>query len=183
MRQGLGRIVPALVGAALAGGVLVAVGVPASAQPAITFQGVDCGTTTTRWLFFPKGHAQLKSVNLPASPGPELQVFSGTGKKFDDSQRVVAVNSTQATNAPACQSASVTQAPGGSLTKQTTKAKQLVCTFAKSPVFFGAKATTGGFGFIAYIDGKPVASAQIADTGSTLHFDPSAGCKLKKLPK
>jgi hypothetical protein len=162
----------------LAPSVLVAVSGPAGAQ---ALPGTDCATTTTRWLFWPKGHGAIKSQGFPAFPTPHLEVYAGTGKKFPDDQQVGYADPTTATTADTCTASQITPG-GGTITKTTTKTKQLVCKFASSPVFFGAAATGGGYALLAYVDGDSAVAATLTTTGSKLQYDATA-CKLKKPPK
>jgi hypothetical protein len=178
MRRRLRAIVLVLTAALFATGTLIAIAPPAGAQ---SIPGFDCGSTTLRWLFWPKGHGEIKSQGFPAFPTPHLEVYAGTGKKFPDDQQVGYADPTTATTADSCTPSPIS--PGtATITKATTKTKQLVCRFASSPVFFAASNQAGGYSLLAYVDGTSVVSATLADTGSKLQYDGKA-CKLKKAPK
>jgi len=178
MRHGLRVIVPLLSATLIAAGTLTALAPPAGAQ---ALPGSDCGSTTLRWLFWPKGHGEIKSQGFPAFPTPHLEVYVGTGKTFADAQQVAYTDPTTSKTADSCTPGTIS--PGTKpTTKSTTKAKQLVCKFASNAVFFGAANQAGGYALIAYVDNESVVAATIADTGSKLQYDGKA-CKLKPSPK
>lgn len=167
--------------AAVAAGALVGLATPSPAQE---ITAADCGSKTYRWLFWPDGHAALKSVPHPATDVPHVDVYSGKGKKFSDAQNVAYADGTTASTTATC---TPTQPVGsGSATlKDTTQAKQLVCTFAKSPVFVVVPESTVELPSIsALVDGALVVHAEMGTpgAGSSLGYDGKA-CKLTKLPK
>ena len=172
------RVNGSLLAIAVLAGALVAGAAPAAGQ---TIPGADCGSATTRWLFWPKGHRVVRSQNFPAFATPHLEVYSGVGKKFPDDQQIAYADPTTAETADTCTSSEIS--PGTEpTTKSTTKPKQLVCTFPSNAVFLAAPNKAGGTSLIAYVGGEAAVVATVAETGSKLQFD-GAACKLKKLPK
>ena len=165
----------------VAAGALLAVAAPSGAQEVTA---ADCGSKTYRWLFWPDGHGALKSVPHPATDVPHVDVYSGKGKKFLDTQSVAYADGTAASTTAAC---TPTQ-PGGSgsaSVKSTTQAKQLVCTFTANPVFIAIpESTVDAPSLAAVVNDGLVVHTQLGTpgVGSTLDYDGKA-CKLTKLPK
>ena len=144
----------------------------------------DCRSKTYRWLFWPDGHGALRSVTHPATDLPHVDVYSGKGKKFTDAQSVAYADGTSASTTAACTPAEPSGS-GSASVKSTTAAKQLVCTFAASPVFVVVPESTVDLPSVsALVDGGLAVHVQMGTpgAGSTLDYDGKA-CKLTKLPK
>jgi len=175
-RQGVLSLV--LVAALGVGALTMIAATQAGAQ---SFPGVDCGSKTTRWLFWPEGHGAIKSQGFPAFPTPHLEVYKGTGKKFADADNIAYADPTTSKTASTCTATTITQATGKT-NKKLTKTKELACTFPSNAVFLAASGSGGGHVIIAYVDGKPVVAATLNTTGSQLQYDGKL-CKPTKPPK
>jgi hypothetical protein len=167
--------------ALVAAGALTGVAAPSGAQEVTA---VDCGSTTYRLLFWPEGHGDLTSVPHPATDVPHLDVYSGKGKKFLDSQSVAYADGTAATTNAAC-----TPAPlpaGGSATlKSSSGTTQLACKFTSNPVFVAVPESTVEFPSLSAVaDGALAVNAQLGEPGTGSFLDYNAKvCKPKKAPK
>jgi len=165
----------------VAAGALVGIAAPSGAQEVTA---VDCGSTTYRWLFWPEGHGDLTSVPHPATDIPHLDVYSGKGKRFLDSQNVAYADGMGVTTNAACTPAALPG--GGSATlKSTSQVKQLVCKFPSKPVFVAVPESTLDLPSLsAVVDGALVVNAQLGTPGVGSSLDYGAKfCKLKKPPK
>jgi len=165
----------------IATGASMSIAAPSGAQEVTA---TDCGSTTYRWLFWPQGHDDLTSVPHPATDIPHLDLYSGKGKKFLDSQNVGYADGTSATTNDTC--APVELPGGGSASlKGTSQTKQLVCTFPSTPVFVAVpESTVDSPSLSALLDGALVVNAQLGDPGVGSFLDYNAKfCKLKKPPK
>jgi hypothetical protein len=160
----------------VAAGALTGIAAPSGAQEVAA---TDCGSTTYRWLFWPEGHGDLRSVPHPATDIPHLDVYSGKGKRFLDSQNVAYADGTSVTTNAACTPAELPG--GGSATlKSTSQAKQLVCKFPSKPVFVAVPESTLDLPSLsAVVDDALVVNAQLGTPG----VGSSKYCKLKKPPK
>jgi hypothetical protein len=169
--------------ALVAAGALMGIAAPIGAQEVTA---ADCGSTTYRWLFWPEGHGDLTSVPHPATDIPHLDVYSGKGKKFLESQNVGYADGTSATTGATCTPVELPAGGSGSVKSTFGQAKQLVCKSPSNPVFVAVPESTVDFPSLsAVVDDKLVANAQLgssADTASTLDYDGKV-CKLKKAPK
>ena len=145
----------------------------------------DCGSKTYRWLFWPEGHGTLKGVPHAATDAPHVDVYSGKGKKFTETQSVAYGDGTAASTTAACTLVTPSGSGSGSV-KSTTAAKQLVCTSKTNPVFVVIPSSTVDMPSLsALVDGNLEVHAQMgsaADVASTLDYDGKL-CKLAKLPK
>jgi len=165
----------------VATGVLTGIAAPSGAQEVTA---TDCGSTTYRWLFWPEGHDDLTSVPHPETDAPHVDVYSGKGKKFLDSQNVGYADGTSATTNDTCTPAELPGGGSASL-KSTSQAKQLVCKFPSNAVFVAVpESTVDSPSLSAVVDGALAVSAQLGDpgVGSFLDYDAKL-CKLKKPPK
>jgi hypothetical protein len=165
----------------VAAGGLMAFAATSGAQ---AVSAADCGSTTYRFLFWPEGHDEIKSQGFPAMTIPHLEVYAGKGKKFLDSQNVAYADGTSATTAATCTPADI---PGGgqATLKSTSQTKQLVCKFAKNPVFVAVPASTVDAPSLSVVvDGDLMVNATLGTPGSGSSLDYNAKvCKLKKSPK
>ena len=122
----------------------------------------------------------------PATDIPHLDVYSGKGKKFLESQNVAYADGTSATTNATCTPVALPAGGSGSVKSTFGKAKQLVCKSSSNPIFVAIPESTVDFPSLsAVVDDKIVASAEVAssaDTASTLDYDGKV-CKLKKPPK
>ena len=171
----------ACVGALLTASTVVTIAAPSAAQEVTA---ADCGSKTFRWLFWPEGHGEIKSQNLPASPNPHLEVYSGKGKKFLESQNVGFADGTTVSTGATCTPAELPSSGSASL-KSTTQTTQLVCKFSSSPVFVAVPESTVDLPSLsALVNGKLVVNAALGTPGSasSLDYDGKA-CKLAKVPK
>lgn len=169
--------------ALVAAGALIAMAAPSGAQEVTA---TDCGSKTYRWLFWPEGHGTLQSVPHPATDVPHVDVYSGTGKKFLDSQSIAYADGTSVTMGAACTPAAL---PGGgsvSLKSVFAQTKQLVCKFPSNPTFVAVPESTVEFPSLSAVSGDKLAvHAQLgssAEVASTIDCNAKA-CKLKKPPK
>jgi hypothetical protein len=181
MRDKVRALAFACVGALLTAGSVVTVAAPAAAQEVTA---ADCGSKTYRFLFWPDGHGEIKSAALPATPQPHLEVYSGTGKKFLESQNVASADGTTVSTGASCTPAEL---PGGgsASVKSTTTTTQLVCKFASNPVFVAVPSSTVDLPSLsALVNGKLMVNAALGTpgSGSTLDYNGKA-CKLAKPPK
>ena len=171
----------ACIGTLLTACSVVAIAAPGAAQQVTA---VDCGSTTYRWLFWPEGHGEIKSQGFPATPNPHLEVYSGKGKKFLDSQNVGYADGKVASTADECTPA---QIPGGGRVtlKSTSQTAQLVCKFSSNPVFVAVPESTIDVPSLsAVVDGKLVVNATLGEPGSSSSLDyDSKVCKIAKAPK
>ena len=171
----------ACIGTLFAAGTVLALAAPSGAQEV---SAADCGSKTYRWLFWPQGHDEITSQGFPAMPIPHLEVYSGKGKEFADSQSVAYADGTTVATADTCAPAEL---PGGgrAVLKSTSQTKQLVCNFSSNPVFVVVpESTVDAPSLSALVDGKLVVNATLGDpgAGSSLDYDAKV-CKLKKPPK
>ena len=149
----------------VAAGTLIGIVAPSGAQEVTA---TDCGSTTYRLLFWPEGHDALTSVPHAATDIPHLDVYSGKGKKFLDSQNVAYADGTSVTTNATCTPA---QLPGGgsATLKSTSQTKQLVCTFTSKPVFVAVpESTVDQPSLAAVVDGAARAARAARDAGSRL---------------
>jgi hypothetical protein len=183
----LGRAKTRAFGAAIALVVLAAGIVPLAAAPAgaQTPSVLNCNVTTYRLLFWPQGHGKVKSQGFPEYTVPHVELYTGTGKKYPDSESLGYVDSAgQKSNAPSCTAASLTGTTGGAIPpdklKTVTKTTALACSAPSATVVIvptPAKASLS-----VAITGQSVASALMSGTGSQLQYD-SSMCKPQKAPK
>ena len=167
--------------ALVAAGTLTAVAARSDAQEVTA---VDCGSTTYRFLFWPEGHGALTSVPHPATDLPHLDVYSGKGKKFTESQNVAYADGTAAATTATCTPAELPGSGSASL-RTSPQAAQLVCKFTTNPVFVAVPESTVEFPSLSVlVDGALALNAQLGDpgTGSSLDYD-AKSCKVKKSPK
>jgi hypothetical protein len=165
----------------VAAGALMGIAAPSSAAEVTA---ADCGSTTYRWLFWPEGHDDLTSVPHPATDIPHLDLYSGKGKKFLDSQNVGYADGTAATTNAVCTPAELPGGGSASL-KSTSQNKQLVCKFPSSPVFVAVpESTVDAPSLSALVDGALVVNAQLGTpgVGSSLGYEAKL-CKLKRSPE
>jgi hypothetical protein len=183
MRHGLRALTIACTTTLVAAGALIGIAAPSGAQEVTAS---DCGSKTYRWLFWPEGHGDLKSVPHPATDIPHLDVYSGKGKKFLDAQNVAYADGTSVTTGATCTPVELPAGGSASVKSSFGQAKQLVCKSPSMPVFVAVPESTVDFPSLsALVDDKLVANAQLgssADTASTLDYDGKV-CKLKKPPK
>ena len=172
----------ACIGTVLTAGAVAAIAAPAGSQQVTA---VDCGSTTYRWLFWPEGHGEIKSQGIAASPNPHLEVYSGKGKKFLDSQNVGHADGTTVSTGDTCTPVELTGSGGRVVLKSTSQTAQLVCKFSSSPVFVAVpESTIDEPSLSALVDGKLVVNATLGEpgSGSSLDYDGKV-CKVAKPPK
>ena len=168
-------------GAFVAASALMGLAAPGGAQEVTA---ADCGSTTYRLLFWPEGHGTLKTVPHPATDLPHLDVYSGKGKKFLESQNVAYADGTTVTTNATCTPAQPSGS-GSATLKNTTQTKQLVCKFTSKPVFIAVPASTvEAPSLSAVVNGALMVSAELGEPGnsSSLGYNAKA-CKLTKAPK
>ena len=122
----------------VAAGALMAVAAPSGAQEVTA---AECGSKTYRWLFWPEGHGDLTSVSHLATDVPHLDVYSGKGRKFADTQNVAATR-TAPWSRPTRPAPRRSRPVAGARTSSTSQLKQLVCTFTANPVFIAVPPST-----------------------------------------
>ena len=183
----LGRTKTRAFGAAIALIALGALAVPVVAAPAgaQTPSVLNCNVTTYRLLFWPQGHGKVKSQGFPEYTVPHVELYTGTGKKYPDSQNLGYVDSAgQKSTAPSCTAAQLTGTTGGAIPadklKTLTKTSALACTAPSSTVVIVP--TPARASLSVAITGQSVASALMSGTGSQLQYD-SSMCKPQKAPK
>ena len=172
----------ACIGTVLAASSVVASAAPGGAQQVTA---VDCGSTTYRWLFWPEGHGEIKSQGIAASPNPHVEVYSGKGKKFPESQSVGYADGTTVSTGDTCTPAELPGSGGRVVLKSTSQTAQLVCKFSSSPVFVSVpESTVDEPSLAALVDGKLVVHATLGEPGfgSSLDYDGKV-CKVAKPPK
>jgi hypothetical protein len=183
MRHGLRALTIACTAALIAAGTLISVAAPSSAQEVIA---TDCGSKTYRFLFWPQGHGTLTSVPHPATDVPHLDVYTGKGKKFTDTQNVGYADGTSATTGATCTPGALPGGGSSTLKSNFGDAKQLVCKFPSSPTFVAVPESTVEYPSLsAVLNDALVVHAQMgssADTASTIDYS-AKYCKLTKSPK
>jgi hypothetical protein len=183
----MGRTKARALGATIALVLLGAGIVPLAAAPAgaQTPSVLNCNVTTYRLLFWPQGHGKVKSQGFPEYTVPHVELYTGTGKKYPDSESLGYVDSAgQKSNASSCTAATLTGTTGGAIPadklKTVTKTTALACTAPSATVIIvptPAKASLS-----VAITGASVASAVMSGTASQLQYD-SSKCKEQKAPK
>jgi hypothetical protein len=181
MRYLLRALTSACTATLVATGAFMGIAAPSGAQGVAA---TDCGSTTYRWLFWPEGHGHLKSGPHPATDIPHLDVYSGKGKRFLDTQNVAYADGTSATTNATCTPAAL-PGSGSATLKTTSQTKQLVCKFPSKPVFVAVPESTVDLPSLsAVVDGALVVNAQLGTPGDGSSLDYNAKfCKLKKPPK
>ena len=167
--------------ALVAAGALTAIAAPSGAQEVTA---VDCGSTTYRFLYWPEGHGALKSVPHAATDLPHLDVYSGKGKKFLDTQNVAYADGTSVTTNAACTPAAL-PGSGSATLRDLAQAKQLVCKFPSKPVFVAVpESTVDAPSLSAVVGDALVMNAQLGTpgVGSSVGYS-TKYCKPTKLPK
>lgn len=181
MRRGLRTLTCACTMTLVMTSALITIATPSGAQEVAA---TDCGSTTYRWLYWPEGHGDLTSVPHPATDLPHVDVYSGKGKKFLDTQNVAYADGTSVTTTAVCTPAELPG--GGSATLKTMpQAKQLVCKFPSKPIFVTVpESTVDQPSLSAVVDDALVVNAQLGTPGfgSSVDYD-AKYCKLKKLPR
>jgi hypothetical protein len=165
----------------VAAGALVSTAAPSGAQEVAA---VDCGSTTYRFLYWPEGHGALKSVPHPATDVPHLDVYSGKGKKFLDTQNVAYADGTSVTTNATCVPAAL-PGSGSATLRNLSQTKQLVCKFPSNPVFVSVPQSTVDLPSLSAVVGDAlVVNAQLGTpgVGSSVDYD-AKYCKVKKAPK
>ncbi len=152
------------------------------AQPAV----VDCGTTSYRFLFWPKGHGAVPSQSFPAFALPHTELYSGTGTTYPDGQFIGYADAAgQTGHAKTCTAAAVSGSAGGPIPKanmkRTTKTTALACTVTGADVLTVPNAQ-GASSVGVIISGQTVATASMQGKGSSLTYDKTK-CKLQKPPR
>lgn len=175
------------IGAAVALVALGALAVPVVAVPAAaqTPSVLNCNVTAYRFLFWPEGHGKVKSQNFPEYTVPHVELYTGTGKKYPDSDSLGYVDSAgQTSHAPSCAAASITGSVGGPIptdkVKTVTKATALACTAPAATVV--VVPTPAKAQLSVALPSQTVANAVMSGTGSQLQYD-SSMCKPQKVPK
>ena len=146
---------------------------------------LNCNVTTYRFLFWPQGHGKVKSQGFPEYKVPHVELYTGTGTKYPDSQSLGYVDSAgQKSNAPSCTTAPITGPLGGAIPpdklKTLTKTTALACTAPSSTVI--VVPTVAKAQLSVALSSQTVANAVMSGTGSQLQYD-SSMCKPQKAPK
>lgn len=165
----------------VAASALVSIAAPSGAQ---AVAAVDCGSTTYRFLYWPEGHGALKSVPHPATDVPHLDVYSGKGKKFLDTQNAAYADGTSVTTNATCAPAAL-PGSGSATLRNLSQTKQLACKFPTNPVFVSVpESTVDAPSLSAVVGDALVLNAQLGapGVGSSLNYD-AKYCKVKKAPK
>jgi hypothetical protein len=146
---------------------------------------LNCNVTTYRLLFWPQGHGKVKSQGFPEYKVPHVELYTGTGTKYPDSESLGYVDSAgQKSNAPSCTAATLTGTTGGAIPpaklKTLTKTSALACSAPSAAVIIVPTPAKASLSLA--ITGQSVASAVMSGTGSQLQYD-SSMCKPQKAPK
>ncbi len=175
--------------AAVLGAALVVSGVgliaPAGAQTTAPSL-LNCATTSYRLLFWPTGHGVVKSQKFPEYKTPHVELYGGTGKRFEQTEYLAYVDATGANQrAATCAPGAITGSSGGAVPAanlvKSTKPTVLSCSAPSSSVLLVPNAQ-GKALLSVIVTGQSVAAASMAPTGSELQYDKSL-CKPAKVPK
>jgi len=153
---------------ALGAGIVPVFAGTASAQAPVV---LNCNVTTYRFLFWPQGHGKVKSQNFPEYKVPHVELYTGTGAKYPDSENLGYVDSAgQKSNAPSCTNATLTGTSGGAVPaaklKTLTKTSALACSAPSASVLIVPTPAKASLSVV--ITGQSVAAATMSGTGSQL---------------
>jgi hypothetical protein len=138
-------------------------------------KSVKCGGGSSTFLFWPRGHQQIPSVNFGNYPIPHLEAYKTVAGFPNSAFRAFMDSQGNISPAKSCKSVPAGAAGAIKHLKSTTSAGQLVCKLSGKTRYIMSP------GDFTVIDGGKVVDATILPQGSKMSWD-SKKCSLKPPP-